>query len=316
MSKFIFTKKNIINIIFMIAVYFVIQALITTNVINPFYQITLTTIGINIILAISLNLIIGFTGQFSLGHAGFMAIGAYVTAITLRSNPSTGGYFLGIVIGMVLAGVASFLIALPTLRLKGDYLAIATLGFGEIIRIIILNIDITGGAAGMSFIPRFTTWTYVYIGIIITILVTYNYIVSSAGRVTISINDDEIASEAMGNNTTKYKTISFVIGGMLAALAGGLYAGNFYVLKPETFAFAKSVDILVIVVFGGMGSVTGSIISAIVLGLVNVFLQSFASVRMIIYAVLLIVIMIFRPQGLMGTKEIRISNIFKRGGKK
>ena len=316
MSKKIFSKKNLINLVFVVFVYLIVRILISVGFINPLHQITLYTIGINIILALGLNLIIGFTGQFSLGHAGFMAIGAYSTAIVTLRIPGYGGLFLGLLAGVIISGICSLLIALPTLRLKGDYLAIATLGFGEIIRIIILNMDLTGGASGLFNIPKYTNWSLIFMGIIISIVTIYNYIVSSPGRATLAVKDDEIAAEAMGVNTTKYKTVAFVIGGMLAAIAGGLYASYFHVLKPETFSFFKSVDILVIVVFGGMGSLTGTIISAIALGIINYFLADFATIRMILYSLTLIIVMIIRPNGLLGNKEIKISDLFlKLGGK-
>jgi len=297
----------------------VVQLLISVNIINDYYQATLVTICINIILAVSLNLITGFTGQFSLGHAGFMSIGAYTCAIITLRNPSLPGFIAGVFLGAILAALVGFLVGLPTLRLRGDYLAIATLGMAEIIRIIFLNLEITNGAAGLSEIPQFVNWFWLFIFTVGTILLIVNFINSSHGRACISIREDEIAAEAMGINTTKYKVVAFMMGAFCAGIAGALYASYFFFIKPDLFGFLKSIDVLVIVVFGGLGSVSGSVIAAFILALISTYLQSFAEIRMVIYAVLLVIIMIFRPQGLMGSKEVslavlgKLNNIFKSG---
>ena len=296
--------------------YGLIGLMIQFGIINPVYENVLMTVGINIILAVSLNLIIGITGQFSLGHAGFMCIGAYAAGVMIKNfSGSTLMLVVGILIGMVLSAIAALIIATPTLRLKGDYLAIATLGFGEIIRIIILNMNITNGAAGMV-LPKIVSWFEIFIAVVVTLIVIVNFGRSALGRACISIREDEIASEAMGINTTRYKILAFVIGAIFASLAGSLYAGSFYVIKPEMFTFSKSIDILVIVVFGGMSSITGSVIAAIVIGLLNMFLQQFSDIRTIIYGAALVLIMIFRPQGLLGTKEFTFQAMFKKWGKK
>lgn len=258
--KHIFSKLNLCWILFTTALLTIITLLMQGGVINFYYQSTLYTIGINMILAISLNLIIGVTGQFSLGHAGFMCIGAYAAAIITKATPNLGGFALAVVIGGVISALVALVVAIPTLRLKGDYLAIATLGFSEIVRIIVLNMTITNGAAGLFGIPKLTTWPLLLFCLIVSLLIVLNFSRSAPGRACISIREDEIASEAMGINTTKYKTIAFVIGAVLASLAGALYACNFYVVKPDLFTFNKSVDILILVVFGGMGSFTGSIV--------------------------------------------------------
>lgn len=288
----------------LILVYFIVQALINAKIINPFYEITLALICINIILAVSLNLVTGFTGQFSLGHAGFMAIGAYTGAIINMEMGSTPGFLIGIFAGALAAAVVGILIGIPTLRLKGDYLAIATLGMAEIIRVIFLNMEITNGAAGLNGIPRFTNWTWLFVFTVATVILINNFIRSSQGRACISIREDEIAAESMGINTTKYKVMAFAIGAFFAGIAGALYSSYFYFIKPGLFGFLKSIDILVIVVLGGMGSITGSVIAAVVLALLTTFLQAFTEIRMILYAALLVIIMIFRPKGIMGTKEI------------
>lgn len=316
MLKRYFSKTNLCWIALTAVVFTVVTVLINAGLLGSYYQITLYNICINIILAVSLNLIIGICGQFSLGHAGFMCIGAYSAAIMVKSMPNMGGFAIGIVIGLIISAIATLIVSIPTLRLRGDYLAIATLGFSEIIRIVVLNMEITNGAAGITGIPQLTSWPLLFIVMVLSIMIVTNFGRSRQGRACISIREDEIASEAMGVNTTKYKTLAFVIGAMLASVAGALYACNFFVIQPDLFNFNKSIDILVMVVFGGMGSITGSLIAAIFIGILNTVLQSFSSIRMIIYGLALVGIMIFRPGGLLGTKEFTFSALFKRRKKK
>ena len=316
MLKRYFSKTNLCWIALAAVVFTVVTVLINAGLLGSYYQITLYNICINIILAVSLNLIIGICGQFSLGHAGFMCIGAYSAAIMVKSMPNMGGFAIGIVIGLIISAIAALIVSIPTLRLRGDYLAIATLGFSEIIRIVVLNMEITNGAAGITGIPQLTSWPLLFIVMVLSIMIVTNFGRSRQGRACISIREDEIASEAMGVNTTKYKTLAFVIGAMLASVAGALYACNFFVIQPDLFNFYKSIDILVMVVFGGMGSITGSLIAAVFIGILNTVLQSFSSIRMIIYGLALVGIMIFRPGGLLGTKEFTFSALFKRRKKK
>lgn len=316
MLKRYFSKTNLCWIALAAVVFTVVTVLINAGLLGSYYQITLYNICINIILAVSLNLIIGICGQFSLGHAGFMCIGAYSAAIMVKSMPNMGGFAIGIIIGLIISAIAALIVSIPTLRLRGDYLAIATLGFSEIIRIVVLNMEITNGAAGITGIPQLTSWPLLFIVMMLSIMIVTNFGRSRQGRACISIREDEIASEAMGVNTTKYKTLAFVIGAMLASVAGALYACNFFVIQPDLFNFNKSIDILVMVVFGGMGSITGSLIAAIFIGILNTVLQSFSSIRMIIYGLALVGIMIFRPGGLLGTKEFTFSALFKRRKKK
>ena len=312
-----FTKNNIRWAVFTVLVYALFQYLISVNIINSYYQVVLYNIGINIVLALGLNLIIGYSGQFSLGHAGFMAIGAYCAGLVMLKVDGTVGFLAGIGFGIVMTALIALIIAIPTLRLRGDYLAIATLGFSEVIRIAITNMDdITGGAAGLNNIPKITNFNWIFGVIVISLVLIVNFARSSHGRATASVREDEIAAESMGVNTTKYKTLAFVIGACLESVGDALYAGNFYTLTPGIFGFMKSVDILVIVVFGGMGSLSGSIVAAFLLGLINMFLNDYAELRMIIYSVLIIVIMVYRPNGLFGNKELNINAIFKRKGGK
>ncbi len=312
----VINKKNIITLILILVLFAAVQALIATGIISSFYEITLATICINIILAVSLNLVTGFTGQFSLGHAGFMSIGAYAGALINMEMNSTGGFLLGTLAGAVAAAIVGIIIGIPTLRLKGDYLAIATLGMAEIIRVVFLNMNVTNGAAGLNGIPRYTNWLWLFVFTALTLVMVSNFIRSSHGRACISIREDEIAAESMGINTTKYKVTAFAVGAFFAGIAGSLYSSYFYFINPNIFGFMKSVDILVIVVFGGMGSITGSVIAAIVLAVITTFLQSYSELRMIIYALLLITIMLFRPQGILGTKEITDLFKFRKKGEK
>ena len=314
--KNLLNKKNACWLVLIAGSYGLISLLISVGVINNVYLTVLMTIGINIILAISLNLIIGVTGQFSLGHAGFMIIGAYCAGVAVKQfSASLGGILLGMLIGIVISGAVALIVAIPTLRLRGDYLAIATLGFGEIIRIIILNMKITNGAAGL-ILPKLIDWQVIFAAVVICTIIILNFCRSAQGRACISVREDEIAAEAMGINTTKYKIMAFVLGAMIASVAGALYAGAFYVIKQEMFTFNKSIDILVLVVFGGMGSFTGSFIAAGVIGVLNTVLQQFSDIRMILYGLMLVGIMIFRPSGLLGTKEFTFSNLVERFGKR
>jgi len=304
--------KNIKYFIGLAAFYGIVQILIFTNILSDYYQVTMTTICINIILAVSLNLITGFTGQFSLGHAGFMSLGAYTCALITLHISEQYSFFIGVFAGALVAALVGFLIGIPTLRLRGDYLAIATLGLSEIIRIIILNFDFTGGASGLSGIPQYTNWTWLFIFTAATVIIIKNFINSSHGRACISIREDEIAAESMGINVTKYKVMAFVIGAFFAGIAGALYSSYFYFIKPDLFGFLKSIDILVIVVLGGMGSISGSILASVLLAIVSTYLQAFPELRMVIYSLLLLIMMIFRPKGLMGTKEFRLDDFFRK----
>lgn len=305
----IVNKGNLIKLAGIIGGFAVGQILLLTGVIDSFLFLNVVTIGINIILAVSLNLITGYTGQFSLGHAAFMAIGAYASGLlTARLGMP---FIVGILGAGVMAALAGILIGIPTLRLKGDYLAIATLGFGEIVRILGLNWDYAGGAMGLNDIPRYTTWFWLYTMMVVTIIVITNFIRSYNGRAVISIREDEIASASMGVNTAYYKVLAFTIGAMFAGVAGALYANFFYFIKPDSFGFMKSVDILVIVVLGGLGSIRGSVVAAIVLSLVSLGLQGIPELRMVIYAVLLFIMMVYKPQRLLH----KLAGMFRKEAK-
>jgi len=297
--KELISKKNILTSAMVLAVYLIVYLMMNAGIIDSYLFLNIVSIGINIILAVSLNLITGFTGQFSLGHAAFMSIGAYASGILTAKMGMP--FIVGILGAALAAALAGILIGVPTLRLKGDYLAIATLGFGEIVRIVGLNWKYVGGAMGLNDIPRYTTWTWLFGIIVLTVVVISNFLSSYHGRAVISIKEDEIASTSMGVNTSYYKVLVFTIGALFAGIAGALYANYFYFIRPDSFGFMKSVDILVIVVLGGLGSLKGSIISAIVLSLVSVSLQGIPELRMVIYAVLLFIMMVYKPQRLLGS---------------
>jgi branched-chain amino acid transport system permease protein len=283
-----------------------------SNRIDPYYLDVVIVVGINVILAVSLNLINGYTGQFSLGHAGFMAVGAYTSAaITLHVGPhlfpKIGGenvftsnslFLVALLAGGLVAALAGVAVGAPSLRLKGDYLAIVTLGFGEIIRVIFRNIEFLGGALGLTGIPAYTNFFWVFCFAAITIYVVASMVNSTYGRGFIAVHDDEVAAEAMGINATKYKIIAFVIGAFFAGIAGGIYGHFKFSIDPKGFDFIKSIEIVVMVILGGMGNTIGVIIAAVLLTLLPEFLRSMAEYRMMIYSLLLIVLMLTRPQGL------------------
>lgn len=310
--KDFFNRKTLLVLVSVILAYGILFGLTTSGIVKSYYTGIIILTLINIILAVSLNLIVGFTGQLCLGHAGFMAIGAYVSAMLTKE--ANFPFFIALLIGAIIAAIFAALIGYPTLRLKGDYFAITTLAFCEIIRVVIMNIDAVGGATGLKSIPKKTNFTIAFIFAVLTVLIIYNILHSSQGRAMIAVRENEIAAEAMGVNTFKYKMMAFIIGAFFAGLAGSLYAHYMGYIQPSTFNFVKSIDYLTYVVFGGMGSLSGSIIATGVLTFLPELLRSFAEYRMIIYPLALIVLMIFRPQGLLGDKELSLK-IFKKSSK-
>ena len=297
------------------------------NKINSYRLFILYDIGINIILAVSLNLINGYTGQFSLGHAGFMAVGAYTAAVITNQFGELNSFASGVIFpgallaGGLLAAVAGLLVGIPTLRLRGDYLAIVTLGFGEIIRVIFQNMERVGGARGLSITHGWTNLFWTFSLAAVTIYVVTALVHSTYGRGFIAVRDDEIAASAMGINATKYKVTAFVVGAFFAGIAGGLYAHSKQFLTPGGFGFMESISIVVMVILGGMGNTTGVIIAAILLTLLPEELRRLSSIehlpgitkefplswigniRMIIYSLLLVVLMLTRPQGIFAFRK-------------
>jgi branched-chain amino acid transport system permease protein len=277
--------------------------------------------GINIVLAVSLNLINGFTGQFSIGHAGFMAIGAYASAyvtvtygdriraaISFLPDFARDGVLLliALAVGALLAAAAGFIVGVPSLRLRGDYLAIVTLGFGEIIRVFILNIDAVGGARGYSGIPKLANFFWIYGFAAFTILIVSRTVSSSFGRTLIAIREDEIAAEAMGVDTTRSKVVSFIVSSALAGIGGGLLGHYLMYLHTNSFTFIKSIEVIIMIVIGGLGSITGSVLGAVLYIGLTESLREFSQYRMVLFSFLLIVIMIVRPQGILGHWEFRL----------
>lgn len=293
--------------------------------IDPYYLDVLTGVGINIILAVSLNLVNGYTGQFSLGHAGFMSVGAYLSAaLTMLVGPrlfgDSGGtalqqgmlFLCALVAGGLGAAVAGLVVGIPSLRLKGDYLALVTLGFGEIIRVIFQNVDALGGALGLNGIPYYTTFFWVYAFAALTVFTVVCLVRSTYGRGFIATHDDEVASEAVGLNTTRYKIVAFVVGAFFAGVAGGLYGHFKLTITPTGFDFTKSIEIVVMVILGGMGNTTGVILAAILLTLLPEVLRSVDEYRMVLYSLLLIVLMLVRPKGLFNFDYLGMATRLRR----
>lgn len=294
--------RYILNSVSVLLLFIIIMSLINSGILNMYFALLLIPIGFNIILAVSLNLSAGFLGQLPLGHAGFMAVGAYASALFSMAVdlPSILEFALALLIGGCVAACFGVVIGLPALRLRGDYLAIITLGFGEIIRVIILNVKFTGGAYGLRGIEKHTSVAGVFITVVITLFVLTCLIKSRHGRAILAIREDEIAAEASGIPTTYYKVMTFTVSAFFAGVAGGLYAHYLSILDASTFGFMRSVEILVIVVLGGLGSMIGSVVSAIALTLLPEMLRGFSEYRMVIYSLLLVVVMIFKPSGLFG----------------
>ncbi len=293
--------------------------------------------GINAILAVGLNLINGTTGQFSIGHAGFMAVGAYATAFTviqiedsmtatLAGLPPYLAHGLvlnvGLLVGAALAGLAGLLVGAPSLRLRGDYLAIVTLGFGEIIRLLINNTAALGGATGYGGgralgVPTYTDFFWVFAWAALIVWLVKNLTFSSYGRALMVIREDEISAESVGLPTTRFKVLAFVVSAATAGIAGGLFAHLQNTVHPDNFKFDRSIDIIVMIIVGGMGSVTGAVVGGVVVGAALELLRPFGAYRLVAYALLLVLLMIFRPQGILGTREFRpkaIAAMFRRRG--
>lgn len=311
--------RYLINIVLFASLLFVMNSLITSGAISKYYAGVISFIGINIILAVSLNVATGYLGQLPLGHAGFMAVGAYTSALIMKAASGAGIAFpFALIAAGLVAALFGLLIGIPALRLKGDYLAILTLGFGEIIRVVLLNIDnvlgfkLTNGAAGLQKIPKTTTFLITFIFVGITCFVIHTMMKSRHGRAILSIRENEIAAESCGINTTYYKTLGFVVSAFFAGIAGGLYAGNIGILNPSAFGFMKSIEILVMVVLGGMGSMFGSVFSATVLTALPEMLRSFAAYRMVAYSLVLVIVMIFKPSGLMGTYDFSLNGLLDK----
>ena len=322
--------RYLINALLIAGLWGLMTFLIAQGVITNYWTGILITTGINIILAVSLNVATGYLGQLPLGHAGFMAVGAYTGSSLMKATPaaallSEGNtaaalpyILLALLLSAVVAGAFGLIIGIPALRLRGDYLAIITLGFGEIIRVILTNIDsvlgfeFTYGAAGLKRIPKFSSFNLVFFCVVFSCMLIHMVMKSRHGRAILSIRENEIASESVGVPTTYYKTFAFVLSAMLAGVAGCLYAGYLGSLYPANFKFMKSIEILVMVVLGGMGSMLGSVLSASVLTILPEALRAFDNYRMVAYSLALVIMMIFRPKGLLGSYDFSMSRMLER----
>ena len=308
--------KKAIPVIIILAIYAVLQTFISTGILNPYWQQIIGFAGVMTISALGLNIIYGYTGQFSLGHAAFYGIGAYTAALITKLLPQLGlfGFILSFFAAGLVVALVAFLIGLPILRLKSDYLGIATLGLGIIVKVIFDNADAVipkmGGSRGMGGIVHFTNFPWIFFMTIAAVLVVRNFVFSTVGRACISIREDEIAADSVGIDTTRYKTMGFVMGCVFAGIAGALYAHLYTFLHPSNFDFLKSIDVLLIVVLGGLGSISGTIVAAVgwtflLEGLRVLLPPQILDWRLVIYPLLLIVVMISRPRGLFGGKEFK-----------
>ena len=321
-------RSYVINLIAVVLLFVLMNVGTRTGLLGRYQTGVLMVIFINIILAISLNLTTGFLGQIALGHAGFMSIGAYTAALFVKyiqetvgitlaqkgnvSPAGTGFFLLSLLLAGLVAALFGLLVGVPALRLKGDYLAIITLGFGEIIRTMIEFFSFTGGAQGLNRIPKTATLNVVYIIMVVCVMVMFAFVRSRHGRAIMAIREDDIASEASGIPNTYYKVLAFTFAAFFAGIAGGIYGQYLGILGATDFDFMKSIDILVFVVLGGMGSLTGSIVSAVGLTILPEVLRSLADYRMLIYSVVLVLVMIFKPSGLLGSYEFSLTRLIDR----
>ena len=321
-------KKNFVNKVVLPGTLAIVAAvvpfvLIQINLLDGYSAQILIMCAINAIMALSVNIICGITGQLSLGQAGFMALGGYATI--LLTDMAHLPLPVSIILAALITAFFGFLIGFPTLRLEGDYLAIVTLAFGEIIRVVLVNLkDLTGGPNGKQFNTTLTFFDgpafFVITGILILIIILLqNFIRSTYGRAILAVREDEVAANANGIGVFKYKMIGFVIASFVAGVGGALYVSRIGFIKPDQASFTKSIDYLIFVVLGGMGSTTGAILAAYVLTFLQEVLRFLKDFRLLIYPVVLIIVMIFRPQGLLGTKEFSFEALFaffKNFGKK
>lgn len=311
-----------INFLAVAIAYFALTMAISMGKINNYLEGVMVFAMINIIVAISLNLATGYLGQMALGHAGFMAIGAYTAGLFVKAVefPLYVEMIMALVLGGLMAGIFGLIIGIPALRLRGDYLGIVTLGFGEMIRYTIINLGkLTGGASGLKRIPQMVGLKEVFIMLILVIAFMFLFIRSRHGRAIISIRENEIAAESIGIPTTFYKVYGFFISAFIAGVGGSLFAMYQRYLTPEKFKFMFSVELFIIVVFGGMGSITGTIAAGTFLAILTEKLYDYDDLRLLIYAVMLIVLMIFKSDGIFGRYEFslvklpgQIYNLFKK----
>lgn len=315
-----------INLVAVIISFAVVLGVQGAGLVNNYIEGVVVFAMINIIVAISLNIATGYLGQLALGHAGFMAIGAYAAGLFVKAvdYPKYVEMILALLIAGAAAGICGLIIGIPALRLRGDYLGIVTLGFGEMIRYTIINLgDLTGGASGLKRIPKLVGLNEVFVILVLVITFVFLFIRSRHGRAIISIRENEIAAESIGIPTTFYKVYGFFVSAFLAGVGGACFAMYQRYLTPDKFKFMFSVELFIIVVFGGMGSITGTIVAGAFLAFITEQLYAYDELRLIIYAVLLILLMIFKSDGLLGRHEFslvqtpkRIKNLFNKSNKK
>jgi len=338
--------QSIVPFVVAIALAFLIDKFVGPAIGATWAKILLD-VGIAILLAGSLNVVNGYAGQFSIGHAGFMLVGGYAAAwltfygsVHWFGTKETYGGFLGdgqllfvggCILGGIIAALLGVLVGLPSLRLRGDYLAIVTLGFGEIVRVLgqitdrqPKNMKVIkeqtmgelannlGGAEGFSQIPGYTTLFFVYVMAFVLLVLAYRLKYSSKGRELLAVRENEIAAEAMGVDTTRAKVVAFVFSAFFAGVGGSLYAHQLGALDPKELGFMKSIDLVIIVVIGGMGSITGIVLGATILVVLPEVFRSFADYRMIVYALALVMVMILRPQGIMGVQELWETSLWRK----
>jgi branched-chain amino acid transport system permease protein len=295
---------------FLIAAGFVLSILAAQfEILDPYVQLILMYVGINIILATSLNLINGYMGEFSVGHAGFMAVGAYTASLLTVSVFPGGAAFLIFPVAVLAGGLASALVglvvAVPTFKTRGDYLAIVTLAFNMIVKSVLENMEAVGGPRGFLGMEKLTTLPWVFFWTVLSVWIIRNLVYSNFGRGVLSIREDEIASDLMSVNTRHVKLIAFVVSSFFAGVAGALFAHLLQYINPRMFDILKSTDILIMVYLGGIGSIAGSIIGATIFTLLLEILRPMGLWRMVLMPLLLVILMIFRPRGIMGLREFR-----------
>lgn len=294
----------------LLAVGFVLSFVIpATDIINEYIQLILIYVGINVILTLSLNLINGYMGEFSVGHAGFMAVGAYVSSIltTMVLPAGLHQYMFPLVVlaGGIGAALVGLVVAIPSFKTRGDYLAIVTLAFLMIVKSVFENIDAVGGPRGIPGVPKLTTMPWTFFWVVLAILVIRNFVYSNFGRGVLSIREDEIASDLMSVNTRQIKLLAFTLSSFFAGIAGALFAHVLQFISPRVFDIIKSTDILIMVYLGGIGSITGSIIGATIYTVLLEVLRPLGMWRMVLMPLVLVLLMIFRPRGIMGMHEMR-----------
>jgi branched-chain amino acid transport system permease protein len=296
--------------VFMIAGLAFCAAASVFEFLDLYLQLILIYVGINIILTVSLNLINGYMGEFSVGHAGFMAIGAYVASLlTIHVIPASAVnllFPLAILAGGIGAGLIGFLVAIPSFKTRGDYLAIVTLAFCMIVKSVLENIDAVGGPRGLLGMEKLTTLPWVFFWSALSVWVIRNLVYSNFGRGVLSIREDEIASDLMSVNTRQVKIIAFVVSSFFAGIAGGLFAHALQFINPRMFDILKSTDILIMVYLGGIASISGSIIGAVIYTILLEILRPLGVWRMVLMPLMLVLLMIYRPHGIMGMREARL----------